>query len=74
MVNATTITWSREYPGAKYARHFYTLNDNTISDMILLMLDAWEIYADRRYLESIRGGDFLLLAQLGAATGLGPTI
>jgi len=65
VVNATIpVAWSREYPGAKYA-NFYTLNDNTISDMILLMLDAWEIYADRRYLESAkRGGDFLLLAQL----------
>ena len=58
------VAWSREYPGDKYA-DFYTLNDDTISDMILLMLDAWEIYADRRYLESAkRGGDFLLLAQL----------
>ena len=64
VVNATIpVAWSREYPGAKYA-NFYTLNDNTISDMILLMLDAWEIYADRRCWNPQKGGDFLLLAQL----------
>ena len=57
-------TWPRSYPKEKYD-HFYTLNDDTISDLIAMMLDAWEIYGDDRYLESaLRGGDFLLLAQL----------
>ena len=57
-------SWSRKYPGSKYAG-FYTLNDNTISDLIITLLDAWEIYDDRRYLDAaVKGGDFFLLAQL----------
>jgi PelA/Pel-15E family pectate lyase len=57
-------TWSREYPGSKYGG-FYTLNDNTMSDLIVTMLDAWDIYGDDRYRESAeRGGEFFLLAQL----------
>ena len=73
VVNATIpVAWSREYPGAKYA-NFYTLNDNTISDMILLMLDAWEIYADRRYLESAkRGGDFCCWLNCRSRNRVGP--
>lgn len=56
--------WSREFPGDKYAA-FYTLNDNTMSDMIATMLDASEIYADSSYLQAaIRGGEFFLRAQL----------
>jgi hypothetical protein len=56
--------WSRTYPGTKYTG-FYTLNDNTMSDLIVTMLDAWETYRDRRYLDAaLRGGDFFLLAQL----------
>ncbi|MFK8111656.1 MAG: pectate lyase [Rubripirellula sp.] len=57
-------TWSREFPAKKYS-NYYTLNDSTINDLIAMMLDAWEIYDDPRYLQSaLRGGDFLLLAQL----------
>lgn len=57
-------TWSREFPKQKYA-NFYTLNDGTQSDLIVMMLDAWEIYQDDQYLKAAaRGGDFLLLAQL----------
>lgn len=57
-------TWSRVYPGKKYGA-YYTLNDNTISDMIQLMLGAWDIYHDRKYLSAAKsGGDFLILAQL----------
>lgn len=57
-------SWSRSFTGEKYT-DYYTLNDNTINDLIKTMLDAWEIYEDWRFLESaIRGGDFLLLAQL----------
>jgi hypothetical protein len=58
------VNWSREYPGTRYDR-FYTINDNTISDLITTLLDAWDVYQDRRYLQAAqRGGDFLLLAQL----------
>ena len=57
-------TWSREFPGQSYAG-YYTLNDNTIRDLIVLMLDAWSIYDDERFLESAKsGGDFFLIAQL----------
>jgi hypothetical protein len=57
-------SWSRTFPGTKYAG-FYTLNDNTMSDLIVLMLDAYDIYQDQRYLEAAaRGGEFFLNAQL----------
>ena len=57
-------TWSRKYPGTRYGG-FYTLNDNTMGDLIETMLDAWEVYDDDRYLKSARrGGDFFLSAQL----------
>lgn len=57
-------TWSRTYPGKDY-KGFYTLNDNTICDMISTMFLAWDIYGDERYRDAaIRGGEFLLLAQL----------
>ncbi len=57
-------TWPRTYPGAKYAG-FYTLNDNTMSDLIVTLLDAGDIYQDQRYVQAaVRGGDFLLLRQL----------
>ena len=56
--------WSRTFPAEKYSA-FYTLNDNTMSDLIEMMLDAWEIYQDERFRESAeRGGEFFLLAQL----------
>jgi hypothetical protein len=56
--------WSRTYPGRDYAG-FYTLNDNTMSDLIGTMLDAWDVYDDPRYMQAAeRGGDFLLRAQL----------
>jgi PelA/Pel-15E family pectate lyase len=57
-------SWSREYPGKSYSR-FYTFNDNTISDMIELMLLAYDNYEQERYLDSaLAGGDFILRAQL----------
>ena len=56
--------WSTTYPGKKYS-DYYTLNDNTISDLIELLLDAADIYQQPQYLEAAcRGGDFLILAQL----------
>ncbi len=57
-------SWSREWPGTNY-RNFYTLNDNTLADMIDMYLEAWRIYGDARYRQAAeRGGDFLLLAQM----------
>ncbi|MEW4487355.1 pectate lyase [Thalassoglobus sp. JC818] len=57
-------SWEREYKPATY-RYFYTLNDNTICDVIQMMLLAHAIYEDDQWRQSaIDGGDFLLLAQL----------
>lgn len=57
-------SWSRTYEKISYSR-FYTLNDNTICDLIELMLTAHAVYEDDRWLAAARkGGDFLLLAQL----------
>jgi hypothetical protein len=57
-------TWSRTFPNIKYVE-YYTLNDNTLRDLIALMLDAGDVYHDSRYTNAARrGGDFLLLAQL----------
>lgn len=57
-------SWNREYERISYSR-FYTLNDNTICDLIELMLLAHAVYDDDNWLASAKkGGDFLLLAQL----------
>ena len=57
-------TWSRTFPDTRYYTH-YTFNDNTIADVIDVMLKAYEIYGDKRYLNAAkRGGDFMILAQM----------
>ena len=57
-------TWSREWPDADYRSH-YTLNDNTLADVIDTFLEASRIYSKREYLDAARrGGDFLILAQM----------
>ncbi len=57
-------TWSRRFPDRDY-REMYTLNDNTLADMIETMWTAFEIYSDERFRRSAeQGGRFLLLAQL----------
>ena len=43
----------------------YTINDRATMNMIKTMLMAWDLYGDERYRTSaVRGGDFLLRAQL----------
>jgi len=57
-------SWSREFPQQDY-RGFYTLNDNAQNDVITLMLEAARIYGDEKYRAvALRGGDFLLAAQM----------
>ena len=57
-------SWSREWPGADYRGH-YTFNDNSVSDVIDMMLEAARIYDDPRYQAAAeRGGGFMLLAQM----------
>jgi len=58
--------WPRQYPGGDYWLH-YTLNDNAIADTIEALLLAARIYDEPRYrAAAVKGGDFLLLAQLPA--------
>ena len=57
-------SWSREFPKRDYT-HDYTFNDNTIADVIETFLDAADIYGDERYrAAALKGGDFMLLAQM----------
>lgn len=43
----------------------YTLNDNVAGYTAAALIDAYDIYKDRRYLDSLRRlGDFLLIAQM----------
>lgn len=57
-------SWSWTYPERDY-KGFYTFNDNAIADTISIMLEAFEIYGDEKYLASAeKAGDFILLAQM----------
>lgn len=57
-------SWSKEWPGPDYRGH-YTFNDNSISDVIDMMLEAARIYDEPKYQAAAeRGGDFMLLAQM----------
>lgn len=57
-------SWSRTYVKYDYAR-YYTLNDNTLADIVALMWLAGDTYSDPRYRDAaMRAGDFLLLAQM----------
>ena len=57
-------SWSKTWPGPEYQGH-YTFNDNTILDVIDMMLEAARIYNDPRYRAAAeKGGGFILLAQM----------
>ncbi|MFG0263739.1 MAG: polysaccharide lyase [Rhodopirellula sp. JB055] len=52
-------TWTKDYEGC------YMLNDNITQNMIRMMLLAWRVTGDDRFRDSaIRGGEFLLRAQM----------
>jgi PelA/Pel-15E family pectate lyase len=58
--------WPQRYPLASrgYSR-WYTFNDNAINDCISVMLDAYDIYGNEKYMDSAkRGGDFIIASQL----------
>ncbi len=56
-------TWSRTFPAVDYTP-FYTLNDDNMLNTIRLLLRAYELEQDERFLKAAkRAGDFLLLAQ-----------
>ncbi len=65
VVNASyPESWPREFPKRDY-QHDYTFNDNTIADVIDTLLDAADVYGDDRYrAAALKGGDFMLLAQM----------
>lgn len=57
-------SWPRTFPKKDYTG-YYTLNDDTLADMVGVMFEAARIYGDDRYSQSARrGGDFLVLAQM----------
>jgi PelA/Pel-15E family pectate lyase len=57
-------SWSREFPAKDY-RGYYTLNDNTLADVVDVLLEAGRTYREAQYGKAVeRAGDFLLLAQL----------
>jgi PelA/Pel-15E family pectate lyase len=57
-------SWSRTYPAKNYTE-YYTFNDDTIADVVILMLEASTAYSDARYLNSAKkAGDFIVAAQL----------
>src|SRR3954471_5458077 len=57
-------SWPRTWPGTDY-KAYYTLNDNTLADIIEVMLEASKVYDDPRYkAAAVKGGEFLVLAQL----------
>jgi len=56
--------WPRTFPNQRY-QTAYTLNDNTMRDLILTLLEANSRYHKPEYLKSAeKGGRFLILAQL----------
>jgi PelA/Pel-15E family pectate lyase len=57
-------SWPQKHPGGDYWV-YYTLNDNAMAHTIETLLLAAEVYQDKRYRDAaIRGGGFLLLAQM----------
>jgi len=56
--------WATKWPGEDYKDH-YTMNDNTLADMIDMFLEASRVYGESRYRAAAeRGGGFILLAQM----------
>jgi hypothetical protein len=57
-------SWSRTWPNVNYNRH-YTLNDNSLADVIDVMLEATKVYREPRFKAAAeKGGEFLILAQM----------
>jgi PelA/Pel-15E family pectate lyase len=57
-------SWPRTFPGRDYRGH-YTLNDNTLADVIDVMLEAGRVYGKAEYRAAAeKAGGFLLLAQM----------
>lgn len=56
--------WPRKFPKENYIS-FYTLNDSNMQKIVQLLLRAYELTKDERYLNSAKkAGDFFILAQM----------
>ena len=56
--------WPRTFPHEKYVS-FYTLNDHNMQKIVQLLLRAYDLTKDERYLNSAKkAGDFFILAQM----------
>ena len=57
-------TWSRQYEGKRYI-DYYTLNDNNMSNIIDMLLEAYRIYGRKDCRDAaLKTGDFFILAQM----------
>jgi putative heme-binding domain-containing protein len=57
-------SWPKTFPAADY-RGYYTFNDNSIADVIDVLLEAADLYREPKYRAAVdRAGDFILLAQM----------
>ncbi|MBK8091669.1 MAG: hypothetical protein IPK32_06710 [Verrucomicrobiaceae bacterium] len=57
-------TWSRTFPKEDY-KSYYTLNDGNLSEIAKVLMRAYELEKDERYLTAIKKlGDFFILAQM----------
>jgi len=57
-------TWSRTFPKVNYTSH-YTFNDDTIADVVGLMLEAGDTYGKAEYRAAAeKAGDFIIAAQM----------
>ncbi len=65
-------SWPQRYPlrhefvhdGLADYTSYYTMNDNSMRDILSVLIEAWEKLGDERYLDAaLRGADFMLAAQ-----------
>ncbi len=65
--------WPQRYPlryefahdGLADYTHYYTLNDNSMRDILSTLVEAWEKLGDERYWRAaLRGADFIVAARL----------
>lgn len=64
--------WPQRYPlryefvhdGLADYTSYYTMNDNSMRDILNVLIEAWEQLGDERYLKAaLRGADFMIMAQ-----------
>jgi len=56
--------WPRTFPKENYVS-FYTLNDNNMAKIVELLLRAYDLTQDKRFMDSAKkAGDFFILAQM----------